>query len=44
MVFPSVNEAVRANDERLTVTEITDLAHRFDRAAEALAAARAAMM
>jgi N-acetylated-alpha-linked acidic dipeptidase len=44
MIFPSVNEAVRANDQRLTVTEITDLAQRFDRAAEALTAARTAMM
>jgi N-acetylated-alpha-linked acidic dipeptidase len=44
MVFPSVNEAIRVNDQRLTVTEITDLAQRFDRATEALAAARAAMM
>jgi N-acetylated-alpha-linked acidic dipeptidase len=44
MIFPSVNEAVRANDQRLTVTEITDLAQRFDRATQALAAARAAMM
>ena len=44
MVFPSVNEAIRANDERLTVTEITDLAQRFDAATRALAAARAALM
>ncbi len=44
MVFPSVNEAIRANDQRLTVTEITDLAQRFDRATQAIAAARAALM
>ena len=44
MVFPSVNEAIRANDERLTVTEITDLAQRFDAATRALAAARAVLM
>jgi N-acetylated-alpha-linked acidic dipeptidase len=43
MVFPSVNEAIRANDERLVVTEITDLAQRFDLATRALASARAAM-
>ncbi len=43
MVFPSVNEAIRANDETLTRNEITDLAARFDRAADALASARAAL-
>jgi N-acetylated-alpha-linked acidic dipeptidase len=42
MVFPSVNEALRANDERLTGTEIADLARRFGGATHALAAARAA--
>ena len=43
MVFPSVNEALRANDQRLTADEIADLARRFDAAARALAAARAAL-
>jgi N-acetylated-alpha-linked acidic dipeptidase len=43
MVFPSVNEALRANDERLTSTEIADLAARFAGATRALAAARAAL-
>jgi N-acetylated-alpha-linked acidic dipeptidase len=43
MVFPSVNEAIRANDETLTRNEIVDLAARFDRAAEALANARTAL-
>ncbi|MDB4889175.1 MAG: peptidase [Gemmatimonadetes bacterium] len=43
MVFPSVNEAIRANDEPLTTAELTDLAQRFDLATRALAAARAAI-
>jgi N-acetylated-alpha-linked acidic dipeptidase len=43
MVFPSVNEALRANDQRLTGDEMADLARRFDAATEALAAARAAL-
>lgn len=43
MVFPSINEAIRANDSALTQSEIADLATRFDRAAQALAAARAAL-
>lgn len=43
MVFPSVNEAIRANDERLTATEITDLAQRFDAATRAIVAARTAI-
>jgi N-acetylated-alpha-linked acidic dipeptidase len=43
MVFPSVNEALRANDERLTGVEIADLATRFAGATRALAAARAAL-
>jgi N-acetylated-alpha-linked acidic dipeptidase len=43
MVFPSVNEAVRANDERLTATELTDLARRFEAATRAIADARAAL-
>jgi N-acetylated-alpha-linked acidic dipeptidase len=36
MVFPTVNEAIRANDETLTRSEIADLAAHFDRAAAAL--------
>jgi hypothetical protein len=43
MVFPSVNEALRASDERLTADEIADLARRFGGATRALAAARAAL-
>lgn len=43
MVFPSVNEAIRANDERLAASELTDLAQRFDLATRALVAARAAL-
>jgi N-acetylated-alpha-linked acidic dipeptidase len=43
MVFPSVNEALRANDERLTGTEIADLATRFAGATRARAAARVAL-
>lgn len=42
MVFPSVNEALRANDERLAGDEIGDLARRFGAATRALADARAA--
>ncbi len=42
MAFPSINEAVRANDERLTGDEIADLARRFGSATRALAEARAA--
>jgi N-acetylated-alpha-linked acidic dipeptidase len=43
MPLPSINEAIRANDETLTRTEIADLAARFDRAAQAVAEARAAL-
>ena len=43
MVFPSVNEAVRANDERLTKAEVDDLTVRFERAAQAVVEARDAM-
>ncbi len=43
MVFPSVNEAVRANDAALTQSEIADLASRFEHAAQAVANARAAL-
>ena len=43
MPLPSINEAIRAADERVTRAEIEDLAARFDRAAQALAEARAAL-
>ncbi len=43
MVFPSVNEAIRAGDERLTSDEIADLARRFAAATRALARARGAI-
>jgi N-acetylated-alpha-linked acidic dipeptidase len=43
MALPSVNEAIRGNDEALTRNEIADLAARFDRAAQAVADARAAL-
>jgi N-acetylated-alpha-linked acidic dipeptidase len=44
MAFPSVNEAIRAKNETLTRSEIEDLATRFDRAAQAVASARAALL
>ncbi|MGA9836921.1 MAG: M20/M25/M40 family metallo-hydrolase [Gemmatimonadaceae bacterium] len=40
MVFPSVNEAIRANDGERTAREIADLAAHFDAATAALEAAR----
>ena len=40
MPLPSINEAIRANDETLTRAEIADLAARFERAAQAVADAR----
>jgi N-acetylated-alpha-linked acidic dipeptidase len=43
MVFPSVNEAIRANDEALTRDELADLVRRFDAATSAIADARAAL-
>ncbi|HEX5973042.1 MAG TPA: M20/M25/M40 family metallo-hydrolase [Gemmatimonadaceae bacterium] len=43
MVFPSVNEAIRANDEPLTTKELADLAQRFEAATRAIVAARAAL-
>ena len=43
MVFPSVNEAIRANDERLTTSELADLAQRFAAATRAIVAARNAL-
>jgi N-acetylated-alpha-linked acidic dipeptidase len=39
MVFPSVNEAIRANDADRTAREIADLAAHFDAATAALEAA-----
>jgi hypothetical protein len=41
--LPSVNEAIRANDERLTKAEVEDLAARFERATQAVADARDAL-
>lgn len=43
MPLPSVNEAIRAGDEALTRAEVSDLAARFERAAQAVADARAAL-
>ncbi len=43
MVFPSVNEAIRAADEARTRRELADLASRFDAASSRLAEARAAL-
>jgi N-acetylated-alpha-linked acidic dipeptidase len=43
MPLPSVNEAIRANDERLTKAEVDDLTARFERAAQAVAEARDAL-
>ena len=40
MPLPSVNEAIRTNDERLTKAEVDDLAARFERAAQAVADAK----
>jgi N-acetylated-alpha-linked acidic dipeptidase len=42
MVFPSVNEAIRAGDQARTSREITDLAARFDAATAALGEAQRA--
>ena len=42
MVFPSVNEAIRGNDEPLTSMELADLVGRFDAATSALVKARQA--
>jgi N-acetylated-alpha-linked acidic dipeptidase len=44
MVFPSINEAIRAGDPTLTGAEIQDLATRFDQAARAIAGARTALV
>jgi N-acetylated-alpha-linked acidic dipeptidase len=43
MVFPSINEAIRARDEALTGRELTDLVQRFDAATAALDRARNAL-
>jgi N-acetylated-alpha-linked acidic dipeptidase len=43
MALPSVNEAIRANDEALTRTELDDLARRFETATRALIDARSAL-
>jgi N-acetylated-alpha-linked acidic dipeptidase len=43
MPLPSVNEAIRANDERLTTAEVEDLTARFEHAAQAVADARDAL-
>ncbi len=43
MVFPSVNEAIRANDNDLAQRELADLIGRFDAATKALDAARRAL-
>jgi N-acetylated-alpha-linked acidic dipeptidase len=43
MAFPSVNEAIRANDQDLAVGEMADLARRFEAATRALVDARSAL-
>ena len=43
MVFPSINEAIRAGSESLTRAEIADLASRFAAATRAINTARAAL-
>ena len=43
MSFPSINEAIRANDERLVAQELADLSRRFDDATRALTQARSAL-
>lgn len=44
MVFPSVNEAIRANDEALVGRELSDLSERFDAATRALENATALLV
>jgi N-acetylated-alpha-linked acidic dipeptidase len=44
MVFPSINEAIRAGDRALTQRELDDLVARFGRAAAFVDAARAALV
>lgn len=43
MALPSVNEAIRAGNRQLAVSEVADLASRFDAATQALVAARSAL-
>jgi N-acetylated-alpha-linked acidic dipeptidase len=43
MSFPSVNEAIRAGDDKLVAAELSDLTHRFDDATRALTEARSAL-
>jgi N-acetylated-alpha-linked acidic dipeptidase len=43
MPFPSVNEAIRDDDDELAVRELADLAQRFDTATRALTQARASL-
>ena len=43
MVFPSINEATRADDKQLAQSEMNDLATRFTNATDALAKATAAL-
>jgi N-acetylated-alpha-linked acidic dipeptidase len=43
MVFPSVNEAIRAGDERLAADELADLTRRFGDATRALTMARTSL-
>ena len=43
MVFPSINEAIRAGDQALTGREVTDLVQRFDAATRALERGREAL-
>ena len=43
MPFPSVNEAIRDDDDELAVRELWDLTRRFDTATRALTQARKAL-
>ena len=43
LVFPSVNEAIRARDARLAASELADLARHFEDATRALIVAREAL-
>jgi N-acetylated-alpha-linked acidic dipeptidase len=40
MVFPTINEAIRAGDRERAARELMDLAHRFDAATQAIVDAR----
>jgi len=44
MVFPSINEAIRAGDHDRTMHELADLTTRFDAAAQAITDARRALL